>query len=775
MSSNLKYDFSILDDLPQLRKYAQAEDMILTTSKKNLTNVSNFLKTHFDDSSYPYIFQFIIHASNIRPTQWNILAHLWNSIGKPQIRFDFTLFTAYLSSKGFLDPALIAREQINEKFVQDTRTLLNKSKSEVETILINDDVKKLEAIKNPEFQENMTLISFAAYHGAYNCFMYLEKAGNEVNEETLKNIVRGGNQKLVELYEADIIKKAKELLPLSIIYHRHQITKFILSKVKLDCPLFTCVNAFNTLAFAYMVKGGAFVNEKNTVYPHTSILEHLINKKFFDHANLILQYSAKNMANATSILEKAIENNSEEVVTFFITNSKNFNCDKLVNLAARYGHLEMVKLFIEVGNAKITNEVMMSAVSSGSLQLSSYVAKQFPDYDKNQAIKTAIKFGRSNLIVRIINKIKKSGLDLKIDEFLIEAVKAEQNEIVEQLLDMGANPNSVDQSGDSALTIAIQKSNKKLVQILYLKGADVNMTVKQNKVSPLILASKVGNMKIVQFLCRRGGKINYCDETGATPLMEAAENNKVDIIRVMTHWKVNINFANPNNGVTALMIASSKGNTETVLFLLQNGALINSASMDGKTALFYACMGNFVQTAGALLDNGANIEAVDKNGLTPLWYARIHSSFEALQLLIDKGANIEHRAPDGRNILMQIEKDERSADTITKYLIGKGVDVNAVDKYGNSPLIIAARNHKTFIVRYLVDAGANTDFQDRKGFTALMIAAYDGELGIARYLLRKKCSLNLKSSRGMTALDYAKVRGYDDIADVIQTAIDKQK
>ena len=771
------FDFSILSDEKELLTYAKAEEMVMDVTNKTVSETSTFIKSSFDEHDFPYIFQMIIYASSVRPHAWNTLAKLWKAIGKPQIRFDFSLFTAFLASKGILDSSLLATEQVQQKYIQEAQESMKLNTSSLENLFIDDDVDKLKSLKNPEFTENISLISFAALNGAFNCFVELQNQGNTLSDDTLQCIIKGGNFKLVERFGKEIVENMKDLLPLSIQYHRHKITKYIienalkLNKKPSSCiaSLFTCMQSFNTLALVYMVKNGANVNEKKAVYPHISLLQSLTNKKFFVHAKFILKNSAKNMAIATNILETSMQTNDIEAIRFFIKNGK-FDCNKLILTACSKGQLNIVKLLKEDGNADVTEEVVMKAISSGSLQTYSYVSKIYTSFDRNKAVLTAIQFGRANMIPYLMNQ-----QTTQINDFLIAAVSAEQREITEQLLGMEADPNTINKNGDSVLLIAVKKNNNEIIQILLQAGADVNFATKNDGRTPLLQAAKGSPSKIVQFLLRRGAKVNQASKDGTTPLMEAAENNKLENINIIMQWGPVMNKLKNDTGMNALMLASMKGNTEVVTYLCNNHALVNFQSKDGKTPIFYAAIGGHTETMKALLDKGASLNIVDGLGYTPLWYTRINSKTEALQFLVENGADINHRAPDGRNILMQLEKDDRSAETATKYLISKGADVNAVDKYGNTPLLIAARTQRQFIVRYLVDAGANKDVTDKKGFTPLMIAAYDGEMGTAKYLIRKGCNLTLKSVRGMTALDYAKARGHDDLADVIQAAMEKQQ
>jgi ankyrin repeat protein len=53
-----------------------------------------------------------------------------------------------------------------------------------------------------------------------------------------------------------------------------------------------------------------------------------------------------------------------------------------------------------------------------------------------------------------------------------------------------------------------------------------------------------------------------------------------------------------------------------------------------------------------------------------------------------------------------------------KFFVGQGVDVNAVDGDGDTPLICAALNNHIEIHDYLVANGANSNIVNKKGQTA---------------------------------------------------------
>lgn len=94
---------------------------------------------------------------------------------------------------------------------------------------------------------------------------------------------------------------------------------------------------------------------------------------------------------------------------------------------------------------------------------------------------------------------------------------------------------------------------------------------------------------------------------------------------------------------------------------------------------------------------------------------------------------------------------------LVKELLAKGVDVNAQDEDGYTPLIIACRKGRTEIIKLLLkhkDIDFNTQGRDKE--TALMKACIYNHVDAAKLLLeRKDININFESDEGYTALKWA--------------------
>jgi ankyrin repeat protein len=99
-----------------------------------------------------------------------------------------------------------------------------------------------------------------------------------------------------------------------------------------------------------------------------------------------------------------------------------------------------------------------------------------------------------------------------------------------------------------------------------------------------------------------------------------------------------------------------------------------------------------------------------------------------------------------------------------KNYVGKGSDINAVDRYGYTPLILAAYSGHIDSVKYLAEHGADIDIANKAGETALMVAAQNGHIETAKYLIDNGADLDVVDDFGNTALINTAFRGHTEIA-----------
>ena len=111
---------------------------------------------------------------------------------------------------------------------------------------------------------------------------------------------------------------------------------------------------------------------------------------------------------------------------------------------------------------------------------------------------------------------------------------------------------------------------------------------------------------------------------------------------------------------------------------------------------------------------------------------------------------------------------QESHEEIVQVLINAKADVNAADDIGWTPLMSAAFRGNTQIVQALIDAGANVDALNTYGEIALRAAAWAGHTQIVQILIDAGANVNasgiLARIIGETPLMWAIRRDYTEIS-----------
>ena len=102
-------------------------------------------------------------------------------------------------------------------------------------------------------------------------------------------------------------------------------------------------------------------------------------------------------------------------------------------------------------------------------------------------------------------------------------------------------------------------------------------------------------------------------------------------------------------------------------------------------------------------------------------------------------------------------------DEIFKLLLTKGMDINAQDSYGQTPLLVAAKCGHESAVRLILQNDAEVHVENDNGETALYWAARNGHRIIVQLLIAEGAGVMTKDNEGWTALDWAVIGGKNDV------------
>ena len=281
------------------------------------------------------------------------------------------------------------------------------------------------------------------------------------------------------------------------------------------------------------------------------------------------------------------------------------------------------------------------------------------------ALQKAVQFGNNEAVqllqdlsnVDRIHDESKTCADPNVhsnDEFtaLILASEYGNQRIVELLLEKQVDPNVQNsENGRTALIQASQGGHYQVVEILLQKGADPNIHDNEGWTA-LIFASFDGHYQVVELLLKKGADPNIHDKEGWIALISAAQNGHQKVVELLLEKQVDPNVQNCKNGRTALIQASQGGHYQVVEILLQKGADPNIHDNDGSTAIIEASINGHYQVVEILLQKGADPNIHDNDGSTAIIEASINGHYQVVEILLQKGADPNIHDNDGRTALM---------------------------------------------------------------------------------------------------------------------------
>ena len=114
---------------------------------------------------------------------------------------------------------------------------------------------------------------------------------------------------------------------------------------------------------------------------------------------------------------------------------------------------------------------------------------------------------------------------------------------------------------------------------------------------------------------------------------------------------------------------------------------------------------------------------------------------------------------------------------MVQLLLERGAEVNVQNKYGETPLYMAAWSGHSDVVKMLLDGGAKPDLVTKLGCTPMHMAASNGHIKVVQLLLESGAKPNVANAFRNTPLciwhtmplcHYANAYGYKDIANILR-------
>lgn len=233
-------------------------------------------------------------------------------------------------------------------------------------------------------------------------------------------------------------------------------------------------------------------------------------------------------------------------------------------------------------------------------------------------------------------------------------------------------------------------------------------------------------------LLAMGHTIDGRDKRGWTPLDIACYRGFLDPVRVLLTSGASTNLQSGIRKQSPLHAAATRGHTGVVLELLHHRAAPDAVDASGRSPLYCAVWAGWSEPAKVLVDAGADVNQAAEDGRTPLHAAGMRGHAAAAEVLLQRD----------------------------------GINVNARDKFGRTPLLVAARYGRTDMVARLLECDPDTSLPENGGGTPLHLAAKHAPVEVVMMLFRA-IDIDTPDAMAKTALHHACLRGRAEVAEAL--------
>ncbi|KAF0701080.1 Aste57867_8377 [Aphanomyces stellatus] len=352
--------------------------------------------------------------------------------------------------------------------------------------------------------------------------------------------------------------------------------------------------------------------------------------------------------------------------------------------------------------------------------------------------------------------------------------------ILHWFLEVGFDINATDEEHDTALMVAARGEDRTTVHITDEK-------LSKDTINDGYPSTSVECIKSLRELLDRKASLNLANKDGRTALIQCVQNSgNVEIVELLLEKKCDV-LAKLHS---ALHYAAGRGQTKNVNLLLTAKCDVMAKTIDGDSVLHKACYAGKIEVVRAILQYNVDINCENDENQTPLMMAAQAGSLEIVSELLSRGADVTKRDHIGMTALQYavtnaaglsvVESlvearsdvqnsctDEYSAETVlihavisssvkvVEYLLARGAMINAANKDGQTPLIIAAMYKRHDMLQLLLMSGASVEAVDKDGCTALMKSVIIMDKKAAELLLQSGASIHSQNENGFTAMSLA--------------------
>ena len=403
MSTNSKLEI-ITDELllpQQIQPFCMLENLIFNATDEDIEDAINLYESKKGQIPKDSIYPLITHASIVRPFNFKQFEKLWRYLGKTEDTFQNSLFLEYLIKLGIQPETSIQDEITASKTPEEIAEVFPKGSlgnaifcDDYDTVVYLSAEKDFFEKKIDLGDDQMSLISFAAFCGSLKVFKYFTINMVEISRETVEMAVRGGNPQIIAFIEQKGMT-FNNTNKCALRYHRNEVFQWLEENyTHEEVGLTYCLDNFNTQVFVYLVESGKGNIESRDKYGNSP----MINASWYGRLDL-MQYILDKGADVNGRapggwdpLISAAYKNRVHSIKFLVKAGANLESrDKWggtsIMSAANEGHIEAVQVLLELGaNIDATDSegstALFNAVKEGIYDLVKLLIEKGADVKK---------------------------------------------------------------------------------------------------------------------------------------------------------------------------------------------------------------------------------------------------------------------------------------------------------------------------------------------------------------------------------------------------------
>jgi ankyrin repeat protein len=322
--------------------------------------------------------------------------------------------------------------------------------------------------------------------------------------------------------------------------------------------------------------------------------------------------------------------------------------------AAKHGQLRTIHKLLNAGVDPVNNGSMALVQAANSGHRDVMQTLLWHDFDPNEKDNCGfcrpIHRAAAHGYVEIVKDLIEAGADIDslshtdLSAFATAVVEGHAN-VVSFFLERGVSTDVLIHGHGTSLAWAAQCGKEEVMKRLLDAGANIE-AITDGGETVLHWAARGGHPSTVALLLDKGAAPDISDRRGKTPLHSAcsARCPNEEIVTLLLEQNVEVNRRGLHDNTTPLATAASLGFVNAIKPLLERGADPAMTDWDGCTPLALAARFGHASTALALLEVDADIhkeyiDIPDECGRTPLFLATLYGHEQIVRILLARGSS----------------------------------------------------------------------------------------------------------------------------------------